>query len=288
MHPMVMSMTGYGEGRGDLFKVEIRSYNHRFLELILRLPPQFNFLETRVRDHLKKRISRGKIQTNITYLPNEGDGFEIDYGVAKGFISTLRDVGRELGLRDDLSLSHLISSPLIRLKEKGYELESIWPHLEGPLDEAVDNLLEMRETEGKKLGDDLLRCIERIKEALDEIDKMKDGVVAHYRDRLSKRISEIVGEGVVDHGRLEEEVALFAERSDINEEIVRLRSHLEGFLETLTLRTPIGKRLDFLSQELNREINTISSKTPDLGIIKGCLLIKNELERIREQIQNIE
>lgn len=258
--------------------------------MLLRLPHQFAFLEPRVRDHLRRRISRGKIQVNVIYLQKDTDGFEIDSGLVKDFISTLRGIGKELGLQDDLRLSHLGSIPMdiIRPKEKEFEPEVIWSHLKDSLDEAVDALLLMRENEGKRLSEEISCGIGRIREVLNGIDRLKERVVEEYRERLSKRVEEILGEGRVNSTRLEEEVVLFADRADINEEIVRLRSHLEQFEGTLTLRGPIGKRLDFLVQELSREINTITSKTSDLEIIQKGLLVKNELERLREQIQNIE
>lgn len=286
---MVKSMTGYGLGENELFRVEMRSHNHRFCETLLHLPPQFAPLEHKVRDHIKGRISRGRIQAVINHEAEETCGFEIDEDAAKNFVSSLRKAGESLGLQDDLSLGHLIFAPkdITLLRKKDYDLENLWGHLKEALDRAIDNLLVMRREEGKRLCEDILGRVKAIRSLLEGIKGRANEVVAEYKERLSKRVSELL-EGKVDENRLNVEMAVFAEKSDITEELVRLTSHLEQVQETLEMDSPIGKRLDFLNQEVNREINTVASKTTSVKIIQDVVEIKSELEKIREQVQNVE
>lgn len=287
---MTKSMTGYGLGKNEFFRVQIRSHNHRFCEAILRLPFQFAALEDKTREHIKGRVSRGRLQVDITYEDEKLSDFEIDQILAKRFISSLRQVGESLGLRDDLSLGHLIfaAKDIIRPKEKDYDLEVFWGHIKEALDMAIDSLLVMRTEEGKRLYEDILLRIKTIGHLLEGIKERTGEVVLEYKERLTKRISELSGVKDFDEHRLNLELALFAEKSDITEELVRLTSHLELMEETLGMDGPIGKRLDFLTQELTREINTVASKTTNTKIVQDAVNIKDELEKIREQVQNVE
>ena len=287
---MVMSMTGYGEGRNESFRVEMRSHNHRFCEILLRLAPELTPLEHRIKEHIKSKISRGRIQAFIAYDLLEKGNLEIDLGAAERLILRLREVGDSLKLRDDLSLGHLIlaTRDILVPKEKGYDLEDLWGHLKEALDRAMSNLLIMRAQEGKGLHGDILGRVKTIRHLLEGIKGRVDEVVVEYKERLLKRVTELTEGKRFDQDRLNMEVAIFADKSDITEEVVRLTSHLEQVEQTLGMDGPMGKRLDFLAQELNREMNTIASKTSNVRIIQDAVEMKSELEKIREQLQNIE
>jgi len=288
---MVMSMTGYGLSKNDLFQVEMRSHNHRFCEILLRLPPQLIPLEHKIREHIKNRIARGRIQVVVECEPEEHGTLTIDQETARRFITVLRDAGNSLNLQDDLSLSHLV--PVVRglttsPKEERYTPEEFWEPFKEALDKAIDNLLVMRAEEGQELYKEILKRLRNIRQLLEEVKERIDEVVAEYKKKLSKRISELLANEKIEGDRLNMEVAIFAEKSDITEEVVRLTSHLEQAEQTLNTEGSIGKRLDFLSQELNRELNTIASKTTSIKIIQNVIAMKDELEKIREQVQNVE
>lgn len=287
---MIKSMTGYGMGKNAFFCVEIRSHNHRFCEILLRLPFQSGALEHRMREYIKSRISRGRIQVDITYGEEGFNNLEIDENLAKRLIASIRKVGESLGLKDDLSLGHLVSyfKEIIRPKERD-DPEVLWYHIKEAFDIATDNLLLMRRREGDRLYKEILMRIKAISHLLEGIKERAGEVVLEYKERLKKRIIELSrSENGFDEYRLSMEVAFFAERSDITEELVRMDSHLEQMEEILGVDGPVGKRLDFLTQELSREIGTITSKTTNVKIAHAAVNIKDELEKIREQIQNVE
>lgn len=286
---MVRSMTGYGLGKNGLFRVELRSYNHRFFDTLLRQPPEFAPLEHRIKEYIKARIPRGRIQAVITYEAEEAGGFKIDEEIAKNYVASLRKVGASLGLQDDLSLSHLIFAlrEITLFGKRDYDLEELWIYLKEALDEAINNLLEMRREEGKRLYEDILGRIKTIRSLVEGIKSRANEVVVEYKERLSERLTRLL-EGSIDEDRFNVEVVIFAQKSDITEELIRLTSHLEQCEETLKMDGPIGKRLDFLNQEVNREVNAIASKTTSVRIIQDVIEIKSELEKLREQVQNIE
>jgi len=288
-------MTGYGrgeaEGFGFRFLVELRSVNHRYSEIAVRLPKQYNLFEDQIRQRIQSTISRGRIDVYVT-VENYETGKRkvvIDKELAFAYYNSLRELVQEFGFRDDLGVSILTRMPdIFTVEEETVPAEELWTVLEQALTQALDGLVLMRQAEGAKLQADLLQRADVILKRVADIERRAPLVVAEYREKLLKRITEMLGGVEVDQVRIAQEVALFADKSNVTEEIIRLYSHLAHFKDALTLSEPIGRKLDFMVQEMNREINTVGSKTGDIGIANQVVEVKSELEKIREQIQNIE
>lgn len=288
---MIRSMTGYGKGSNEYFKVEIRSLNHKICEIRIRLPQGFMLLEDRVRSHVKEKLSRGRIDVFIEEEKplDVHTTPKIDEGLIREFVNQLSNISKSIKLENDLKLSHLLNIPdIITIKRDPIDEEMAWTYLKEPLSEALQNLNKMRLKEGERLSQDIRKRVDGIGGALQRIkDKAKD-LPKHTKERLEKRLHEMLGQHEIDENRLMLEIAILVDKYDITEEIVRIDSHLSQFEDMLERDEPMGKGLNFLSQELNREVNTISSKADNLEIIQETLFMKNELEKIREQIQNIE
>ena len=295
---MARSMTGFGRGEfaleGKRFTVEIKTGNHRYFEPNIRISRKISSLEPSVRDMLKRWISRGKVDVYINY---EDDGaltgsVLVNEALLGEYVEALRKAGSPLGLADDLSLSHILSFPEVLkahavIEDEAY-IESL---LMQALTEALNNLTAMREKEGGAIRRDLLDKLDAMSQLVEEIKQRAPMVVRNYRDKLRARVEELLDETKLpslDPGRLETEVTLFADRCCIDEELTRLSSHIQQFRQALDLKEASGRKLDFLTQELNREANTIASKSNDLEITRAALGMKNEIEKIREQIQNLE
>ena len=295
---MARSMTGFGRGEfaleGKRFTVEIKTVNHRYFEPNIRISRKISSLEPSVRDMLKRWISRGKVDVYINY---EDDGaltgsVLVNEALLGEYVEALRKAGSPLGLADDLSLSHILSFPEVLkahavIEDEAY-IESL---LMQALTEALNNLTAMREKEGGAIRRDLLDKLDAMSQLVEEIKQRAPMVVRNYRDKLRARVEELLDEAKLpslDPGRLETEVTLFADRCCIDEELTRLSSHIQQFRQALDLKEASGRKLDFLTQELNREANTIASKSNDLEITRAALGMKNEIEKIREQIQNLE
>ncbi|HHU69616.1 MAG TPA: YicC family protein [Thermoanaerobacterales bacterium] len=294
---MVVSMTGYGRGEASSkyinFQVEIRSINHRYNDIRVRLPVSNIILEEKIKGLIKDTVSRGKVDVHIT-MEISGELKErliyVDSAAIKAYYNAIEGLKYELGLEDKTDLSFLFSLPdVIKIQEPSLEEGEIWDILQMSINEAINNLIEMREKEGKELKNDLTLRINKIDKLINEIDEQSEHVVDYYREKLNNRINEILGGSYeLNHERLEIEVAIMADKCDISEEITRINSHISQFLETLENDEPIGRKLDFILQELNREINTIGSKSNDAKISSYVIQIKSELEKLREQVQNIE
>ncbi len=255
------------------------------------MPKQVSFLEERVRATVNKFLSRGKAEISIVYENYSEDKKSaiIDEGLAKAYIEAAELLRDKFDIKDDITVSLIIKFPdVIKLKNAEEDEEELWELLETALNAAIESLISMREIEGKKLKYDLLLKGEFIAQKLQEIKKRAPEVVKEYKVRLENKINEIMDQKFVDKNRISMEVALFADRCSIDEEIVRLESHVAQMRDTLKLQEPVGRKLDFLIQEMIREANTIGSKANDLVIIKEVLEIKSEIEKLREQIQNIE
>lgn len=291
---MIKSMTGFGRGEygveGKRYLVEIKSINHRFTDISIRMPRSFNFLEDKIRQFVLKDISRGKIEVYI-FIENlglEGRSVLVDKALASLYIKELKELNRELDLQDDLTLSSLLRLPEILKVESDNDDDSIWSELSNALDSAIKNLIMMREQEGIKLKNDILNRSNIIKDMVSNIETRAPKVVTEYKERLNNRLKELLDNASIDETRLAMEVAVFADRASICEEVTRLKSHLNQLSMILESKESIGKKLDFLVQEMNREVNTIGSKANDLEITKLVVEAKSEIENIREQIQNIE
>ncbi len=274
---MVKSMTGFGraaseEGRDKVFSVEIKSVNHRYLDINTRMPKAMIPLEEKIRRKIKEYLNRGKVDLFINYK---------NYG---------KSVKNEFSdLKDDLSLSLVSRHPeVISIEEKEESLDEIWEEISNLLDISLKAMLEMREFEGDKLKEDIILKSNEIENLVSKIEEKSTVIVENYKLRLEDRLADILGKVEVDENRLAMEVAIFADKVAIDEEITRLKSHIKHLRETLELSEPIGRKLDFIMQEMNREANTIASKSTDLDITNNVIDIKNTLEKIREQVQNIE
>ncbi|MCX8131008.1 MAG: YicC family protein [Clostridia bacterium] len=292
---MIKSMTGFGRGEyqeeGKEFLVEIKTVNHRYSDIFVKMPRQISFLEDKVREIVGKSISRGKVDVYISYEDYSDDSKNVlfDEPLAKTYIKALETLREKYNLKDDITVSLVARFPdVLRVEKNEEDGEKIWLLLKKALEKAVESLLVMRQNEGKELKNNLLERANYIEEILKKITERSPNVVKEYRIKLENRLKELLEQQTVDESRMATEVAIFADRCSIDEEIVRLGSHISQLREALNMEQPVGRKLDFLIQEMNREINTIGSKANDLVITKHVVEIKSELEKVREQIQNIE
>lgn len=292
---MIKSMTGYGhyeyQNEEIRMSIEIKTVNHRYCDVYIRLPRQLSCFEDKVRSLITSRVSRGKIDVFINW-ENIGEGKKeviLDEGLARAYYEAMGKIAQNLGLREDISSSSLVRFPeILRVEKKEEDSEAIWLVLEKAVNEAVNTLLSMREAEGEKLKNSLLDICESIEDYRRKILVRAPQVVSEYKEKLSARIRELMDNNTIDEMRIAMEVAMFADKASINEELVRLKSHLDQFGQIINLDGPIGKKLDFLLQEMNREVNTIGSKANNLEITRNVVELKSEIEKLREQIQNIE
>lgn len=292
---MIKSMTGYGRGsiqeNGRSFTVEIKSVNNRYLDVYIRLPRQISSLEDRIRKYVSARISRGKVDIYISQDKFSEDDIEInlDENVARAYYNSLCTLKDKFQLKDDITLSMLVDIPdVLKIEKKEEDKEEIWNAIIKAVDESLNMFVDMRSSEGLKLSKDISERCDFIQEKVLEIENKCPVVVDEYREKIKQRVSEYLKEIEIDESKLLNEVAFFSDKVNITEEIVRLKSHLVQMKKTLTLEEPVGRKLDFLIQEMNRETNTIGSKSSDLFITNLVVDIKSELEKIREQVQNIE
>lgn len=292
---MIRSMTGYGRAQQQVgprdITVEIKSVNHRFFEFSARTPRGCGYLEEKLKSYLQERISRGKVEVNVSIQVTEGDAAEVELNraLAEAYVLALRGVGTALSLRDDLTLSALSRFNDIFIVRKAPENEDeIWTAVRAVTDEALERFVSMRAAEGKRLLADMLYRLEEIERLVGQVEERSPETVAAYRERLTAKIQEVLADRQIDETRIITEAAIFADRVAVDEETVRLHSHIAQFREILAAGGAIGRKLDFLVQELNREANTIGSKAQDASIARVVVDIKSNIEKIREQIQNLE
>lgn len=292
---MVYSMTGFGRGRfqgdGKEFLVEIKTVNHRYCDLYIKIPRQISFLEDKIREKVGKVISRGKVDIYISFddFSEDSKSILIDEGLVKAYIRSMELLRDKYELKDDISVSLIAKFPdVIKVEKAEQDEEKLWELLSKVLDDALQTLIDMRRAEGEGLKADLVERTFLIENIIKEISIRCPEIVKEYKYRLENRIKELLDQQVVDENRMMMEIAIFADRCNIDEELVRLNSHINQFRQTLEMDVPIGRKLDFLLQEMNREVNTIGSKANDLLVSKKVIEIKSELEKIREQTQNIE
>jgi uncharacterized protein (TIGR00255 family) len=255
------------------------------------MPKVLLALEDRIRKAIFEKVSRGKVDVFITQNNKEKVGVKVvlDENLSDSYVECLKKIKNKYDIKEGLSLSLIAKFPdVIILKQEEEDIENVWKILAIPLGDAISLLVEMREKEGLKLKSDVLLKCDYIKQLLDKIEKRSPLVVSEYKEKLNERLKELLQDYQIDENRIAMEVAIFGDKSCIDEEIVRLNSHLVQLRETFNLDEPIGRKLDFILQEMNRETNTIGSKANDLEITNSVLNIKNEIEKIREQIQNIE
>ncbi|MCQ6274037.1 YicC family protein [Bacillus sp. V3B] len=291
---MVTSMTGFGRSKKGtdsfLVSVEVKTVNHRFSEFYIRMPRQFNPIEDKIKKKLSSSIHRGRIEVYVTV---EGEGMvqrkvSVDWDLLDHYVKSIEKIQQKYVLEHGLSLQDLLSSEdIIHIEEDETSNEGLERIILEAVEEATLSVKQMREMEGYALGKDVSSRLQRFQDVVIDLQKRAPIVVNMYKERLSKRIDEFVG-GQVDEARILTEVAIFADKADINEELTRLNSHIKQFEKILTLADPIGRKLDFLLQEMNREVNTIGSKANDSEIAKEVVEMKSILEKMKEQVQNIE
>lgn len=291
---MLKSMTGYGKGsaEGDTFRVtvDVRSVNNRNLDVHWRAPQELASLEIPLKKQVQSVISRGRVDVTINFAQTADTVFEINRPLVRGYLEALRTMREEFGLGGEASLDSIARLPNIlqASTSSGQLSDEVVQGVEEALTQALTAMVAMRAVEGHELQKELLSRVDKIEESLKIIEANSANVIEAYRDKLNKRMAELL-EGVkLDESRLAQEVAYLAERSDISEEIARLKSHLSQLRELLTSDGEIGKKLDFLLQETNREANTILSKSSDLTVCDAAIAIKTEVEKLREQSQNVE
>ena len=288
-------MTGFGKGEikfpGGQIIVEIKTVNHKFFDASLKLPETIVPFEDRIKEVLQKKINRGKVNVNIIY-ENSGlkdEVIAINRKLAKSYYAGIVGLKKALGLKEPIGLKELISLPgVINYAATQESLTVLWPKIEKALSAALASLITDREKEGKALYKDFFKRVTVIDRMLAEIKSSSHLSVKEYRERFEKKVRDLTSGHEIDKGRLEMEVAIFAKNIDISEEITRLKNHLDNFKRTLGVNGEAGKKIDFIAQELHREINTVGSKASDFKISRNVIEIKSEIEKIREQAKNIE
>ncbi|ADL69043.1 YicC domain protein [Thermoanaerobacterium thermosaccharolyticum DSM 571] len=291
---MIKSMTGYGRGEisenGFHICVEIKTLNHRFLDVSLRLPKPLSGLEDKLRLRIADSIKRGRVEINVSLETYEKslDVLELNSDLLNQYVTILKTIKDKFALSDDIKVSDILSlSGIIEIKNADIDVDNVWATLDKALSIGIKNLIDMRVSEGIKLKDDIMNRLDILSNIIDKIEMRGPIVAKEYKKKLEARIKELTGDDF-DQNRFLTEVAIMADRTSIAEEITRLRSHISQFRNSLDSDMPIGKKLDFLTQEMNREANTIGSKSMDLDIVNGVIELKDQIEKIREQVQNIE
>ena len=289
------SMTGYGRGaasrEGRELTIELKSVNNRFLDIGMKLPRALSFLEDGLRKLLNDGLSRGHVDVFVNYrnLRSDAKTVRVDEALLKAYLTSARESAKALGLADDITLSRALTLPdVTTILPADEDQQALMELSQMVMTEAIENLKVMRHKEGERLKLDLSARMDTMTGYAAAIEQRAPAVVEEYRTRLTARIEELLGETEVDRARLATEVAIFADRAAIDEEIVRLNTHLVHFRELLEADEPVGRKMDFLIQEMNRECNTIGSKANDAELTSIVLLCKAEIEKLREQIQNIE
>ena len=289
------SMTGYGRGTASLdgreLTIELKSVNNRFLDIGMKLPRQLSFLEDSFRVLLKDSLDRGHVDVFVNYknLRSDAKTVRVDEALLKAYLASARESAKALDLEDDLTLSKALTLPdVTTILPADEDQQALMDLARTVMTEAIENLKAMRFKEGERLKLDLSARMDTMTGYAAAIERRAPAVVEEYREKLTARIEDLLGETEVDRARLATEVAIFADRAAIDEEIVRLNTHLVHFRELLTADEPVGRKMDFLVQEMNRECNTIGSKANDGELTSIVLLSKAEIEKLREQIQNIE
>lgn len=289
------SMTGYGRARqvlhGRTVTVELRAVNHRYLDCTVKAPRQFGFLDDAVKKAAAARIARGKTEIYVSVETDEGGDLSVtvNHALAERYLAALRELSEKYGLRDDVTVMSLAKLPDVLGSERiEQDADELTQDVLTVFAEACDGFDQMREREGEKLAEDVRNRASVIETLVGEVEKRSPERVAEYREKLLARMREVLESTDIDETRIVTEAAIYADKTAVDEETVRLRSHIAQYREILSTDGPVGRKLDFLTQELNRETNTIGSKCQDLAITRMVVDTKAEIEKIREQIQNLE
>ena len=293
---MVKSMTSFGrssseEGKKRFFTVEMKSVNSRYLDINIRMPKSIISLEEEVRKRINESLSRGKVDVFINLKSySDGQGIpKLNLKLAQEYLNCLKQIEDNLCVKNDVTVTQIARFPeVITMVEEEDKIDEIAEELTPLISEALEMMIKMREVEGEKLKEDILIKISKIEKLVADLNVLADNVPKNYKIKLEERLKELSSSVEIDESRIATEICLFADKSTIDEEIIRLNSHIEQVRQTLELREPVGRKLDFIVQEMNRETNTIGSKSCDMEMTNIVIDIKNILEKIREQVQNIE
>lgn len=292
---MIRSMTGYGHAKGSNNGInvsfEIKSVNHRFFEFSARVPRNYGFLDEKLKTYIQDKISRGKIEcfVQIETIDKDNVVVNLNKSLVKGFIDAFNELDVQFGIKNDITASDFLgNNDVFCIHKETEDEESILEAVLCVASEAVGNFITMREAEGGKLKDDIVQRIAEIIRNVEYVEQRSPETVKEYNEKLLSRMKELLADAKVDEQRVANEAAIYADKIAVSEETVRLRSHLEQLTGLLTAEEPVGRKMDFLVQEINREANTIGSKTQDISISRCVVNIKSEVEKIREQVQNIE
>ena len=292
---MIKSMTGFGRGEyaGETLKfiVEIKSVNHRYLDANVRIPKEYAFMDTSIRSEIKKYLGRGKVDVFVTYQIIGDVNYDLQFNehLAQEYVDAYERMAKRFNLTNDLTAARLGAQPeIFRLKEDSMNEEEVWSILRTALDTALEMLVETRTAEGVNLKKDMTAKLDALKASVEQIETRYPEILAAYENRLKEKIADILGDNQIDESRLAAEVVLFADKLATDEETVRLKSHIDAMKKELEKGSDIGRKLDFIAQEMNREANTILSKANDLETSNIAIDLKTGIEKIREQVQNIE
>lgn len=293
---MIRSMTSFGrssseEGEKRVFTVEMKSVNSRYLDINIRMPKTLISLEEEIRKMISNSLNRGKVDVFINLKNyNDGSGIpKVDINLAQGYLECLKEIETKLGVKNDVSVMQIARFPeVITVVEEEDKIEEVWKELKPLISDSLDMMVSMREVEGNKLKEDILSKVSVIEELVSKVEEFADTIPKAFKVKLEERVKELLGNIDIDESRIAMEVCMLADKATVDEEIIRLRSHINQVRETLNLNDPIGRKLDFIVQEMNRETNTIGSKSSDIQMTNIVIDIKNILEKIREQVQNIE
>ena len=292
---MIKSMTGFGrceiQKESRKFTVELKSVNHRYLDVNIRMPKKLNFFETAIRTLLKSYANRGKIDIFVTYEDISQAQVSVKYNAALAaeYLKYLRQMEEEFGLENDVRVSTLSRYPeVFTMEEQSEDEEELWNGLKEALEGAFGQFVETRKAEGENLKKDILSKLDSLEKEIVFVEERSPQIVAEYRAKLEDKMKELLADTQIEDSRIAAEVILFADKICTDEEVVRLKSHIQHMRNTLEEKEGIGRKLDFIAQEMNREANTILSKANDLEVSNHAITLKTEIEKIREQIQNIE
>ena len=292
---MIKSMTGFGRvevmEENRKFTVEMKSVNHRYLDINIKMPKKLSFFESSIRNLLKEYIQRGKVDVFISYEDYSEDNFSLKYNkeLAEEYLMHLREMAEQFGLENDIKVSDLSKYPeVLTMEEQSVDEKELWAILEKALRQASEQFVSSRITEGENLKRDLCEKLDMMLSYVDFIEERSPQILGEYRSRLEAKVNELLADTQIEESRIAAEVTIFADKICVDEETVRLRSHIKGTKDALNEGGSIGRKLDFIAQEMNREANTILSKANDLAISDTGINLKTDIEKVREQIQNIE
>ena len=291
---MIRSMTGYGKARITKeqreYEVEMKSVNHRYLDITVKLPRQISYLEELIKREISKKIKRGKVDVFVSFQNDsmEGRNIKINNELAKAYIIELKKLAETENILADIQVNDIAKYPEVLTIQNSQDDEMIKKEMAEVVIKAMESLVEMRKKEGIKLAEDLNNRLDNIQEKINELDKFSTGLIEEYVVKLEERLKELLGASELDKNRLAQEVVIYADKCSIQEEITRLNSHIKQFKELLKSDEAEGKKMDFIIQEMNRETNTIGSKSNSLEVTNSVIEMKTEIENLREQVQNIE